>query len=294
MKKITFLILCIINSNAFSQAVFEEDFENETVDATTFVQWTSIDNDNDGNFWEVSDIGAFAFGINTTTGLENAPNHPMTSLAADSDSWEGSGFTPDNFLTTSSLIDLSGVSGTQISFIVGSYQINGTYTDDLYSVYLSTSNEPTEIINETPLTTRFVTEDAPCDIADGSNSAGTVSLDASAYDGQSVYLTFRHYDTFDMNSVLIDDVAVGSNLSVEDLSINNFSYILDSTNMLKLSADNILKKVYIYNIAGKQVLNTNLNNYTSYLDLSSLSTGVYIARVIADNSSEKSIKLVVK
>ena len=231
MKKITFLILCIINSNAFSQAVFEEDFENETVDATTFVQWTSIDNDNDGNFWEVSDIGAFAFGINTTTGLENAPNHPMTSLAADSDSWEGSGFTPDNFLTTSSLIDLSGVSGTQISFIVGSYQINGTYTDDLYSVYLSTSNEPTEIINETPLTTRFVTEDAPCDIADGSNSAGTVSLDASAYDGQSVYLTFRHYDTFDMNSVLIDDVAVGSNLSVEDLSINNFSYILDSTNM---------------------------------------------------------------
>jgi hypothetical protein len=294
MKKITFLILCIINYNAFSQAVFEEDFENETVDATTFAQWTSIDNDNDGNFWEVSDIGAFAFGINTTTGLENAPNHPMTSLAADSDSWEGSGFTPDNFLITSSAIDLSGVSGTQISFVVGSYQTNGTFTDDLYSVYLSTSNDPTEIINETPLTTRFVTEDASCDNADGSNSAGTVSLDASAYDGQSVYLTFRHYDTFDMNSVLIDDVAVGSNLSVEDLSINNFSYILDSTNMLKLSADNILKKVYIYNIAGKQVLNTNLNNYTSYLDLSSLSTGVYIARVIADNSSEKSIKLVVK
>tara|TARA_B100000767_G_scaffold265583_1_gene281813 strand:- start:66 stop:926 length:861 start_codon:yes stop_codon:yes gene_type:complete len=286
MKKITFLILCIINYNAFSQAVFEEDFENETVDATTFAQWTSIDNDNDGNFWEVSDIGAYA--------VTNAPNHPIMSLAADSDSWEGSGFTPDNFLITSSAIDLSGVSGTQISFVVGSYQTNGTFTDDLYSVYLSTSNDPTEIINETPLTTRFVTEDASCDNADGSNSAGTVSLDASAYDGQSVYLTFRHYDTFDMNSVLIDDVAVGSNLSVEDLSINNFSYILDSTNMLKLSADNILKKVYIYNIAGKQVLNTNLNNYTSYLDLSSLSTGVYIARVIADNSSEKSIKLVVK
>ena len=278
--------MCIINYNAFSQAVFEEDFENETVDATTFAQWTSIDNDNDGNFWEVSDIGAYA--------VTNAPNHPIMSLAADSDSWEGSGFTPDNFLITSSAIDLSGVSGTQISFVVGSYQTNGTFTDDLYSVYLSTSNDPTEIINETPLTTRFVTEDASCDNADGSNSAGTVSLDASAYDGQSVYLTFRHYDTFDMNSVLIDDVAVGSNLSVEDLSINNFSYILDSTNMLKLSADNILKKVYIYNIAGKQVLNTNLNNYTSYLDLSSLSTGVYIARVIADNSSEKSIKLVVK
>tara|TARA_B110000211_G_scaffold14111_1_gene14785 strand:- start:885 stop:1745 length:861 start_codon:yes stop_codon:yes gene_type:complete len=286
MKKITLLFITLISLNSFAQAVFEDDFENETADATTFINWISIDGDADGNYWEVADIGAYA--------LENAPNHPITSLAADSDSWEGSGFSPDNFLITNSPIDLSGISGTQISYIVGSYQINGTFTDDLYSVYLSTSNDPSTIVNETPLTTRFVTEDATCDLADGSNSAGTVLLDASAYDGQSVYLTFRHYDTFDMNSVLIDDISVGPTLSTEDLSMNNFSYFLDSNNLLKISADDILKKVYIYSITGKQVLNSSINNYTSYINLSNLSTGMYIARIVADNSSEKSIKLIIK
>jgi len=286
MKKITLLFITLISLNSFAQAVFEDDFENETVDATTFANWISTDGDADGNYWEVSDVAAYA--------VDNAPNHPITGLAADSDSWEGAGFTPDNFLTTSSLIDLSGVSGTQISFIVGSYQTNGTFTDDLYSVYLSTSNDPADIINETPLTTRFVTEDAACDLEDGSNSAGTVSLDASSYDGQSVYLTFRHYDTFDMNSVLIDDVMVGSNLSTEDMTIEDFKYFIDGNNQLNISSNNVFKNIYVYSILGKQVINQDLNNYSEVINLSNLSKGIYIARFVCENSSEKSIKIVLK
>ena len=286
MKKITLLFITLISLNSFAQAVFEDDFENETADATTFVNWISTDSDADGNYWEVADVGAYA--------LENAPNHPITSLAADSDSWEGTGFTPDNFLTTSSPIDLSGVSGTQISFVVGSYQTNGLYTDDLYAVYLSSSNDPADIINETPLTLRYVTENATCDLEDGSNSAGTVSLDASSYDGQSVYLTFRHYDTFDMNSVLIDDVMVGSNLSTEDINIGNFKYFMNNNNQLNISSNNIFKNIYVYNILGKQVVNQDLNNYSEVINLSNLSKGIYIARFVCKNSSEKSIKLIIK
>ena len=284
MKKITFLFITLISLNSFSQAVFEDDFENETADATTFANWTSTDSDGDGNYWEVADVAAYA--------AENAPYHPMTGLAADSDSWEGSGFNPDNFLTTSSAIDLYGVSGTTVQFMVGSYQINGTYTDDLYSVYLSTSNDPADIINETPITTRFVTEDAACDIEDGSNSAAIVSVDASQYDGQIVYLTFRHYDTYDMNSVLIDNVIVGSNLGTEDVTIENFKYFLDNNNQLNISSNNVFKNIYVYSILGKQVINQDLNNSSEIINLSNLSKGIYIARFVCENSSEKSVKIV--
>ena len=284
MKKITLLFITLISLNSFAQAVFEDDFENETADATTFANWTSTDSDGDGNYWEVADIAAYA--------ADNAPYHPITGLAADSDSWEGSGFYPDNFLTTSSAIDLYGVSGTTVQFMVGSYQINGTYTDDLYSVYLSTSNDPADIINETPITTRFVTEDAACDIEDGSNSAAIVSVDASQYDGQTVYLTFRHYDTYDMNSVLIDNVIVGSNLGTEDMTIENFKYFMDDNNQLNISSNNIFKNIYVYSILGKQVINQELNNYSEVINLSNLSKGVYIARFVCENSSEKSIKIV--
>ena len=286
MKKITLLFITLFSLNSFAQAIFEDDFENETIDATTFANWISTDSDADGNYWEVSDVGAYA--------VANAPNHPMSSLAADSDSWEGSGFTPDNFLTTSSPIDLSGVTGTQISFVVGSYQTNGQFTDDLYAVYLSTSNDPADIINETPITLRYVTQDALCDLEDGSNSAGTVSLDASSYDGQSVYLTFRHYDTFDMNSVLIDDVMVGSNLSTEVMTIENFKYFIDGNSQLNISSNNIFKNIYVYSILGKQVVNQELNSYSEVINLSNLSKGIYIARFVCENSSEKSIKIVLK
>ena len=286
MKKTTLFIaaFCVaFTMNA--QIVFSDDFNAETTDSTVYEKWESIDQDGDGNFWEVADMLDYA--------TNNAPAHPMQSQAADSDSWEGTPFMPDNFLITKDPINLTNVTGTTIEYLVGSYQINGTFIGDQYSVYLTASNDPAVIVTETPITTRTVGDDAPCDQPDGSASAAVVTLDASAFDGQVVYLTFRHYDTFDENSVIIDDVVVDGVLSVGDESFSNFNYFVDANNQLQLSANEPMEKIAVYNIIGQEIITKKLSNTKETIDLSSLNSGVYVASV-SINGLRKSIKIVKK
>jgi len=289
MKKITlsFLSLLALTINA-QVTVLSDDFEAETVDATLFTNWISLDDDGDGNFWEVADIGAYA--------VANAPNHPMQSLAADSDSWEGVPFTPNNYLTTQVQLDLTNVGSTSLTYTVGTYQVNGSFVNDQYSIYMTTSSIIADINAATPVTTRLVSDDAPSDVADGSASAATVNIDVSAFDGQMVFLTFRHWNSIDVNSVLIDDVLVqGNSLSTEDFVDTRIrhSYNNDSK-VLTLEADVLLNDIAIYNILGQETLNVILNNTLSKVSLSGLQAGIYIAKISGANNAIKTIKLVVK
>jgi len=286
MKKIT-LVAALFAAFAVNaqDTHFFDNFETDVIDAVTFNNWESVDVDGDGEFWEVADILDFA--------INNAPAHPMQSLAADSDSWEGTPFTPDNFLITSALVDLSTSGSTEITYVVGTYQTSGQFVGDKYSIYMSTSNDPADIINETPIYTATVGDDAPSDQGDGSASAATVTVDASAYDGQQVYLTFRHYDTFDENSVLIDDVEVtGQPLSVGDQSFNNFAHYVRN-NELNLSAATAMESVSIFNVLGQEVVSQRLNSTNETVSLASLNTGVYIASVVIEGQ-RKSFKIVRK
>tara|TARA_B100000508_G_scaffold139413_1_gene137719 strand:- start:617 stop:1471 length:855 start_codon:yes stop_codon:yes gene_type:complete len=282
MKKITLLAALLVAFGMNAQ-IFSDDFETDVIDATTFNNWTSLDEDGDGEFWEVADMATYA--------ATDAPAHPMQSNAADSDSWEGTPFSPDNFLITTTPIDLTNYSGTSVTFTVGTYQTNGSFIADKYSVYMSTSNTPADIIAETPLTTRTVGDDCPSDQADGSASAATLTIDASAYDGQVVYLTFRHYDTTDENSVLIDDVVVDGTLAVGDESFSNFFYVMDSNNQLKISANNPFEGIEVYNMLGQLSVAKTLSSNVEVVDLSALTSGVYIAKVSVEGQS-RSIKIV--
>ncbi len=283
MKKTTLFLAAFCIAFTMNAQIFSDDFNAETTGSTVYMQWESIDQDGDGNFWEVADMLDYA--------TNNAPAHPMQSQAADSDSWEGTAFMPDNFLITKDPLDLTNVTGTTIDYLVGSYQTNGMFIADKYSIYLTTSNDPTDIVNETPITTRTVGDDAPCDQADGSASAAFVSIDASAYDGQVVYLTFRHYDTIDENSVIIDDVVVDGILSVGDESFSGFRYFVDSNNLLQLSANEPLESISLYNIVGQQIISQKLSNTTETIDLSALNSGVYVA-TITINGQRKSVKII--
>jgi len=279
MKKITLLLAIFMVIGANAQIAFSDDFNGETVDATTFSKWTSLDVDGDANFWEVFDADATG-----NTWL-------FSGLGADSDSWEGSALTPDNFLITTDPIDLSAYTGTTLSYLVGTYQTNGTFLGDKYSIYLTTSNDPAVIVTETPLTTRFVSDDVTASAGDGSDSAAAVSIDASAYDGQVVYLTFRHYDTSDENSVLIDDVVVDGILGVSDQNFGGFSYFVDSNNQLNLSASVAMENVVLYNVLGQEVLSAKLSSNSEVINISGLNSGVYIATVSIEGQV-KSFKIV--
>lgn len=278
MKKITFLmaLFAVISMNA---QIFSDDFNTEIVDATTFANWTSVDVDGDGNFWEVFDADGTGY------------LWTMTGLGVDSDSWEGSALSPDNYLITTNPIDLSLVTGTTIDFIVGTYQTNGTFLGDKYSVYLTTSNDPAIIATETPLLTRLISDDVTAAAGDGSDSAAPISIDASAYDGQVVYLTFRHYDTVDENSVLIDDVVVDGSLAVADETFNGFIYYVNQNSQLDLQANTPMSSVSIFNILGQMVITQKLSSTSEVISLSNLDSGLYIANVMIDGQM-KSFKIV--
>lgn len=290
MKKTTLLFLSLFALTLNAQTIlFEDDFEGETVDAVTFANWTSVDQDGDGEFFEVSDISAGDIAAS-----------PLVGLVADSDSWESgnpnSPMSPNNFLITANTIDLSGATDGLLSFTFGTYQNNGTFLEDRLAVYVSTSNDPAVISGETPIYDEQVGTATPADDG-GANSAVDLDLDISAFEGQTVYIAFRHYNTVDHNSVLIDNVSVSSlALSVNEFQQNLIKHTFNQdTKMLTVeSTQSVLNNVSIYNILGQESLRVNLGNTRSEIDLSSLQAGIYIVKINGDDNASKTIKLVVK
>lgn len=280
MKKITFLAAIFAAFTMNAQIVFSDDFNTEILDATTFTNWMSLDVDGDGNFWEVFDTASIGTGASL-----------MTGFGADSDSWEGSALMPDNYLVTMAPLDLTSATGTSLTFLVGSYQVSGLFIADKFSVYLTASNDPAVIAGETPVLTALVSDYAACDQADGSASAAPVTIDLSAFDGQTVYLTFRHYDTVDENSVLIDDISVDAVLAVSDQEFNNFKYFVDANAQLNLSASTSMESLSLYNVLGQQVVSQKLNNTNEVIDISALRSGIYLASVTIEGNT-KSFKIV--
>ena len=278
MKKIT-LLVAIFAAFTMNAQIFFDDFNAEVIDATTFDQWDAIDFDADGENWEVFDA--------------DATGYPwlMTGLGVDSDSWEGAPFTPDNWLVTKDPIDLTGVTGTTISFIVGTYQTNGTFIDDKYSIYLTTSNDIVDLLVATPVNTRLVSDDVTAAAGDGSDSSALVTIDASAFDGQMVYLTFRHFDSVDINSVLLDDITVDGILGLTDESFNSFNYYINANSQLVLSASTSLENVQLYNLLGQQVVSQRLSTTNETVNIASLDSGIYIVKVNIEGRT-KSFKIV--
>ena len=279
MKKITLLFaaaLATVSMNA-QETLFSDNFEAETVDSTTFSFWTNEDVDGDGELWEVAD-GAAAFA---------GTNHPMMSLVADSDSWEGTPFMPDNMLITGP-ISLAGTVGLEITYVVGTYQTSGAFIADKYSVILVDSNDPVAITAATPLYTATVGDDATSAAGDGSDSAAPVTVDASSLDGAAgdYYLVFRHWDTIDENSVLIDDVFLtAGSLSVDDQVFANFNYFVRNGE-LTLSASNTMESLSLYNVIGQEVVSQKLAGTNEVINISSLSAGIYVAKVSIDGVSK--------
>lgn len=280
MKKITLLVALFVAFSMNAQ-IFSDDFELEVVDATTYTNWTAVDQDGDGENWEVADV----------TGTDNEAS-PLSGLVADSDSWEGgTPFTPDNFLISTNTIDLTGVSDGVLTFTFGTYQTNGTFLEDRLSVYVTTSNDPAVIVGETPVFDDQIGNQTPA--TDGASSAVDINVDLSSFAGQQVYITFRHWDTFDHNSILLDNVVINGTLGVDDNILDSFSYFVNSNNILNMKANAPLQSIELYNVIGQQVILNKLSSTNETLDISNLNSGVYIAKVSIDGLS-KSFKIVKK
>jgi hypothetical protein len=238
------------------------------------VAWTTCqtfyDNDGDGNYWFY-------------TTIDNSDN-----LTASSFSWNGSAFTPDNWVIMGP-IDLTNVSDALLEWEVQA--LDPAYCNENYSVYVGPSNNYSDLLGSSVSYTETLESGG-----DACGSWANRSLDISAATGDLVYIGLRHHDVTDVYILSIDNVSVtSSTMSNEDFTLQNIDYSFDQeTNLLRVTSEEILSNIQIYNMLGQEVLNQDLNDNSALLNLSSLSSSIYIVNVEGNNSKTKTFKLAIK
>lgn len=212
MKKITLLLL-FATSFVFSQTTYySENFE------TGLNSWVASDLNTDGLSWSVID----ASGINPIFGVGS-----LVSFSYDDAT--SSAVTP-NDLVTSPAIDLSVVTDSNL-FLFYDQITSANWPNEKYAVYVTTSNDPAAIIASTPV---YVTTVANGDLA---NKA----INLTAYIGQTVYVSFRHYECYDQYYLIIDNISIKSLLANDvqlvSAKLNRYA-LINSTNSLTLTVKN--------------------------------------------------------
>jgi len=211
MKKITLLVTLLLSSfYGFSQTYYSTDFESG-LDG-----WTATDLTPDGYGWEVLNASTINPGLGTGS---------LMSFSYVNNT----GITPNN-LITSPAIDLTGVTGPNISLFYDQAS-NANYPSEHYAVYVTTSNDPTAILATTPVFETTI-------------SNGTLvnkSINISSYIGQTVYVSYRHFDCFDQYFLIIDNVKIKSvlqnDVQLVSAKLNRYA-LINSTNTLTFSVKN--------------------------------------------------------
>ena len=117
-----------------------------------------------------------------------------------------------------------------------------------------------------------------------------VSIDLSAYQGQSIKLRFRGHNNG--NDVLtyswfIDNVKVLATDtipdSVDENALNVSIYPNPVDQIMTIRSGDVIQQVYIYNMLGIKIKEMAVNAKDVILDLSGLSPGVYMVEIMDEN-----------
>ena len=230
---------------------------------------TFVDSDGDGNGWT-----SVAFSIDNG------------NRVADSQSYNGSALSPDNWLIMGP-IDLTNAGDTTLTWLVRG--IDPSYCGENYSVYISDSNDIASFTSSS----LYYDET----ISSGSDACGNTfaerSLDISSAAGQQIYIGFRHYDIYDMFRLNIDDVRVeGEEMGVNDFDNLNINiYPNPSNGIFKF---NVIEDIdyKISNILGQNILEGKFINGLNNIDISEQTNGVYIIRLTNIKGQAESYKLI--
>ncbi|QAA80394.1 T9SS type A sorting domain-containing protein [Aequorivita sp. H23M31] len=108
--------------------------------------------------------------------------------------------------------------------------------------------------------------------------------------GTSANINFvanQTYYVFVMNSDAVTDIQIDANvLGVPDNALGGFTYYPNPTNgILNLSSKEMIEMVSIYNLLGQRVLDSSLNSTSSVLDISGLSVGTYVMKVVVNGQT---------
>jgi hypothetical protein len=206
MKKITLLLtLFFCSLFGFAQTTYySENFQSGNLSG-----WTVNDTDGDGYNWSV--LNASSANASAVPGSLMSFSWTQSSGALD----------PDN-LVTSPAIDLTGATAEQNMYLFFDHLLGDATDRDKYSVYVTTSDDPSVINAATPVLT----------VAPTNTTYTNKSVNISSFLGQTIYISFRHNESPNKYFILIDNVVVRSvaNNDVQLVSSKLKRYSLQNTN----------------------------------------------------------------
>jgi len=289
MKKITLLaaIFAVFTMNA-QVVLYENDFESETVgdnvgeDTEIPADFISYDVDGDGFNWGLSNPLNYTQPFVDIYAGNFIASASFVTTGTGGNGGDGA-LSPNNILVLPMISIPSGASGVELSYFVGS-GTDPNFFSETYSVTVTTSNSEADILAATPVLTTTLSF----------QGGESVSINLDAFIGQDVYIAYRHHDTSDEWLIGIDDIKVeAAVLGLADLAFNNFNYYVNTSNQLVLSASTSLENVQLYNLLGQQVVSQKLSNTNETINLASLDTGIYIAKVSIEGQT-KTFKIIKK
>jgi hypothetical protein len=264
MKK---TLLALLLGSAFcvnaQTVVWSDDFDDEDIS-----DWTLVDVDGDEFDWGAVQI-------------QDEDGNPVGTPVLRSASWnvaEGP-LTPDNWAITP-VLDLSNYpTGSTITLDWSVMAIDASYDAEKYSVYVSTSNDPTVMINSSTTFTEST--------LNGVNTLTPRTLNISAFAGQAVvYVAFRHWGVSDQFTMELDDVSVTATaLATSEFFANNFRmYPNPASNVINLtSANTTFNAVEVTDINGRIVKTLSYTGVANAeINISDLSSGMYFLKVISE------------
>jgi len=263
------------NHTALSPAI-EETITFTTHDGTATIPWSDDFESGDfsagwthtaasgapTSYWEAGQY------VNNTSGGSWSAQHPYSTAGVH-----------DSYLI-SPTFDLSGSSDVVVSY--SEYVEWSSWADThtfLYSEDYSgdVSTATWVVLNDVIATDDTWTDNGPYALP--SSGAVTIAFRYTGYDGSNWF---------------IDDVSVWSTLSIDDvdtLDMRIYPNPVDGNFVTILSPVNGTKYIQVFDIMGKRVMDTTINNDT--LDVSSINSGFYMIKVTINGQSKIS-KLIVR
>ncbi len=262
MKKVllTMTAFCAaVSLNA--QIIYSEDFSDPATSG-----FTAADLDGDMNTWGFYDVSA-------STALHLNP----LGTAAGSQSWDGTiGLNPDNLLI-SPAIDLSAASGTlMLMWDVASVEDAGsTFAAEEYEVYVV--NDPADVATASSVSGEIV--------PDG-GQVYTRSVDISGMAGSAtVYVVIRHFNTFDMNLLIVDNIMIEQTLNITENSIEASVYPNPAGDVLNIKTTGVASNISIISLDGKVISTQVMNGTFAAVNVADLQVGAYFYQVTAEDGS---------
>ncbi|KAF0199496.1 MAG: fpp2 [Bacteroidetes bacterium] len=256
MKK-TLLIISLLTLSllGFSQNMLLEEYFNDPVNIPA--TWTTVDQDGDGHNWYVDTYDAEIYVV--------------------SESWvDDIVLTPENYLT-SPQINLAGLVGT-VKLRYTMQVADEEYFAEHYKVAVSTTGNAvqdfTNIVFEETCTANDYYEVPPY--------WHERIVDLTPFIGQSIYLTFCHYNCTDMYKLLLDSVQVYNldNVGVSKLNLINLTvYPNPATEKVYVNGDFDNARISLYSPDGRQVYVADKQSRQTYINVSQFERGMYLLQM---------------